>query len=241
MEDSERKSGEGTWLVTYSDLVTLLLVFFVLLYVLAPGIDQSTFNDFISHFQASTSIVFENDESRTQQEEDSFRKEWDEIMKYLENEGLTSEVMLEKIDRGVKLTLSDSLTFNSGSDRLLVGAKGLLRKVGSILGSDVESVKTQGHTDNVPIADSSQFRSNWHLGAARAVSVLRFMAQESSLEPEKFEASSFGKYRPVTSNKTMEGRRRNRRVEIYIIYREKMPWPTIQEASAKLKEPDQSN
>ncbi len=95
MGDSKRKSGNGNWLVTYSDLVTLLLVFFVLLYVLTPGIDQSTFNDFISHFQSSTSVVFENDEASKQSNDDTLKEEWDEVRQFLEQEGLSSEVNIE--------------------------------------------------------------------------------------------------------------------------------------------------
>ncbi|WP_138430785.1 OmpA/MotB family protein [Fodinibius saliphilus] len=220
MGDSEQESGNGNWLVTYSDLVTLLLVFFVLLYVLTPGIDQSTFNNFISHFQSSVSVVNENNASRKQPSNNTLREEWEQIKKYLEEQGLSSEVKIQRIKDGVKITLSDSLTFNSGSARLLARAKDVIEKISGVMGRDVREVKTQGHTDDVPIASNSMYRSNWHLGAARAVSVVQFMSREAPLSPHKFEASSFGEYKPVTTNDTKEGRRKNRRVEIYVRYYE---------------------
>lgn len=217
MEEIERKSGGGNWLVTYSDLVTLLLVFFVLLYVLTPGIDQSTFNDFISYFQASTSIVFEHDEQSKQSDMVTLREEWNEIKRFLEEEGLSSEVRIEKVKEGVKIILRDPLTFDSGSATLLPEAKKVLEKIAEALDQDVRDVKVQGHTDNVPIANS-RYRSNWHLGAARAVSVVLFINEKSQLYPEHFEASSFGEYKPVTTNETPDGKRQNRRVEIYVRY-----------------------
>lgn len=218
MGDSKRKSGNGNWLVTYSDLVTLLLVFFVLLYVLTPGIDQSTFNDFISHFQASTSVVFENDEASKQSNNDTLRDEWKEVKQFLERQGLSSEVDIEKTEEGVKVTLRDSLTFDSGSAMLLPGARKVLREIGGTLSQEVWNVVVQGHTDNVPIASTSGYRSNWHLGAARAVSVVLFLNRNSRLHPRRFEASSFGEYKPVATNETAGGRRQNRRIEIYVKY-----------------------
>ncbi|SHG14662.1 chemotaxis protein MotB [Fodinibius roseus] len=227
MGDSKRKSGNGNWLVTYSDLVTLLLVFFVLLYVLTPGIDQSTFNDFISHFQSSTSVIFENEEASKQSDNDTLRKEWHEVNQFLEQEGLSSEVDIEKTEEGVKVTLRDSLTFDSGSAMLLPGARKVLRKIGSTLSREVWNVVVQGHTDNVPIASTSGYRSNWHLGAARAVSVVLFLNKNSRLQPRRFEASSFGEYKPVATNETSGGRRQNRRVEIYVNYKQEEETPLI--------------
>lgn len=219
MGDSERESGDGNWLVTYSDLVTLLLVFFVLLYVLTPGLDQSRFNDFISHFQSSVSIVKNNNEVSRKSSDNSLRKEWKQVKKFVDMKGLSSEVQIEKIEDGVKVTLSDSLTFNSGSAKLLSRAKVVLGKIRDILGTNVRAVKAQGHTDNVPISESSIYRSNWHLGAARAVSVVLFLRDNAKVAPRKFEASSFGKYKPIATNETPEGRRKNRRVEIYVRYK----------------------
>ncbi len=150
---------------------------------------------------------------------DTLREEWKVIKKYLEEQGLSSEVAIQKIPDGVKVTLSDSLTFNSGSAELLGKARVVLGRIATVFDKDVRSIKVQGHTDNVPISRSSVYRSNWHLGAARAVSVVLFIHEKSSLEAGRFEASSFGKYKPVTTNSTPEGRRRNRRVEIYVQYR----------------------
>lgn len=224
MGDFERESGEGNWIVTYSDLVTLLLVFFVLLYTMTPGIDKSTFNDVISYFQSSQSVVFEKNGSIKKKDNKQLRQEWKKVKKYLKKNQFSSEVDIEQTRKGIKITLNDSLTFNSGSARILKRSEVVLERIAKAIdqgASDVQEVKVHGHTDDVPISDSSRFRSNWHLGAARAVSVVLFVKRQSKLAPKKFEASSYGEYRPVASNETAEGRRKNRRVEIFINYDQK--------------------
>lgn len=218
MGEIERKSGSGNWLTTYSDLVTLLLVFFVLLYVLTPGIDESTFNNIIAHFQNSNSVVFEKSSSSEESDDKTLRQEWEQVQEFLEERGYSEEVDIEKTEEGVKITLNDSLTFNSGSAELLERSEIVLERIAKAIGSNVKEVKTHGHTDNVPISESSIYRTNWHLGAARAVSVVLFLSNESELKSEKFEARSYGEFRPVATNDTPEGRLRNRRVEIYINY-----------------------
>ncbi len=221
MGEIERESGTGNWLTTYSDMVTLLLVFFVLLYVMTPGIDESTFNDIMSYFQSSTSVVFDKEAASKKQDDGQMREEWQEVQKFLEEQGYSEEANIEQTDEGVKITLNDSLTFNSGSAKLLARSETVLKRIAEAIGPDVREVKTHGHTDNVPISENSIYRTNWHLGAARAVSVVLFVSDAADLSSDKFEASSYGEYRPVDTNETPEGRRRNRRVEIYINYEQK--------------------
>ncbi len=221
------KKSTGNWLVTYSDLVTLLLVFFVLLYVLTPGIDQSVFDNFISYFQSSVGVMHQSSviTSTERNREDARMEivnEWIVVEDFLEQHGLSSHVDIEMIPEGMKITLSDSLTFNSGSSEILPNAQLVLGKIAEMFDEDVHSSEVQGHTDNVPISAGSYYRSNWHLGAARAVSVVEFIRERSELPPENYKASSFGEYRPVTTNETSHGRRQNRRVEIYVRYKSLM-------------------
>lgn len=221
MADFERESGEGNWIVTYSDLVTLLLVFFVLLYTMTPGVDKSTFNDFISYFQSSPSVVLNRQSASKKEDKGHLRQEWQDLKEFLKEKGYSLEVIIEQTGKGVKVTLNDSLTFNSGSARILERSEVVLDRIAEALdkgAEEVKAVKVHGHTDNVPISESSRYLSNWHLGAARAVSVVLFLKRQSKLEPKKFEASSYGEYRPVASNETAIGRRKNRRVEIYTSY-----------------------
>lgn len=218
------KGGSGNWLVTYSDLVTLLLVFFVVLYTLTPGIDESVFDNFISYFQQSVGVIDNTSvlEQNSSDADDYRRKiveEWSVIEDFLEREGLSNQVDIEQVPEGMKVTLNDSLTFNSGSSDLLPRAERVLMEIANIFNDEISETEVQGHTDSDPVASSSYYRSNWHLGAARGVSVLKFIQERSDLEPERYKASSYGEYRPVAQNSTLEGKRQNRRVEIYVRYK----------------------
>ncbi|WP_340103521.1 OmpA/MotB family protein [Rhodohalobacter sp. 8-1] len=218
------KGNSGSWLVTYSDMVTLLLVFFVVLYTMTPGIDQSQFDNFISYFQSSVGVIKNNSVVKQKsQDKDEYRKEiveqWSVVEDFLQRQNLSSQVDIEQVAEGVKITLSDSLTFNSGSSDLLPNAERVLDEIAGVFTDEIVETEVQGHTDADPVASSSYYRSNWHLGAARGVSVLKYIQDRSGLEPERYKASSFGEYRPIAENTTLEGKRRNRRVEIYVKYK----------------------
>lgn len=220
------KKDTGNWIVTYSDLVTLLLVFFVLMYVLTTNIDQSTFDNFISFFQNSSGVldkssaVQKDSSEETEDPREEINNEWASVDDFLEIHGLSENVEIEGFNDGIKITLSDSLTFESGSSQLLAVAELVLGRIAEMFDERVANTEVQGHTDNVPISQNSFYPSNWHLGAARAVSVLEFLRDKSELEPENFKASSFGEFRPISTNETVSGRRQNRRVEIYVSYKD---------------------
>jgi len=116
------------------------------------------------------------------------------------------------------VTLSDSLTFESGSSRLLPAAQVVLEEVAKVFDDAIRETEVLGHTDNVPIGQGSYYPTNWHLGAARAVSVVQFIQQRVVLDPQRFKASSFGEYKPIATNLSVQGRRQNRRVEIFVRY-----------------------
>lgn len=225
MGKSEGSSDD--WLVTYGDLVTLLLVFFVLLYTLTPGVEETAFNSFISYFQKNSGF-FEQAQMATEsaqnqadpEQVEEFIEEqlarWEAFTDFLEEQNLESDVNVKLMTDGVLITLSDSLTFRSGSDKLLPKAQLILQQVSKTINNDVEEIEVQGHTDNVPLGTGAKFSSNWHLGAARAVSVVQYLQTRSQADIDRFKASSYGEYRPVADNATREGRRKNRRVEIYL-------------------------
>ncbi|MAO63678.1 MAG: hypothetical protein CL666_01630 [Balneola sp.] len=221
------KGSSGNWLMTYGDLMTLLLVFFVLLYTLTPSVNDAVFKQFISYFQDDSGF-FDAQNIKTEDFEammDSTNIEdlmeerveyWQAFADILENHEFSEEVDIEISSSGVKITLNDSLTFKSGSSRLLPNARIILDEVAQKIDDKIWEVEVQGHTDNVPIKDTSEHKTNWHLGAARSVSVVQFLQQNADIEPNKFKASSFGEFNPIVENDTEDGRRRNRRVEIYL-------------------------
>lgn len=221
------KEDSGTWLMTYGDLVTLLLVFFVLLYTMTPGVEEQAFNSFISYFQQHSGFFPDNSSVTTDlqnnpnpEQTEEFMEEqierWQAMAEFVENTASMQGVDIEATDEGFLITLNDSVAFASGSSDLLPGAKEILKEVANSINTGQWEVEVQGHTDNIPISGGSVHQTNWHLGAARAVSVLQYVEEMAEIKPGQFKASSFGEHRPVAENNTADGRRRNRRVEIYL-------------------------
>lgn len=225
-------NSQDDWLVTYSDLVTLILTFFVLLYTMTSGVEEKTFNSFLQYFQNNSGFMEEAaavtesinnqvDPEKMQDAMEEQMEQWQSFADFLEEHQLSNEVDVKMLTDGVKITLSDSLTFESGSSEILPKAKEVLEKIAEMIESNLEEIEVQGHTDDIPIARNSFYHTNWHLGAGRAVSVVQYLQKSSEIDPKRFKATSFGEYRPVAENDTPEGRRKNRRVEIYIRNRTK--------------------
>jgi len=221
------KKDSGNWLMTYADLVTALMAFFVLLYTLTPGVEDKAFNTFIEYFQKHSGLLDAANASpqsesnvinpeKIQEYTNEQASRWQAFIDYLEEEEIQEDVEISMVSDGVLITLSDSLTFQSGSAELLPQARDILNLVGKTISNSVAEVEVQGHTDNVPINESSGYKSNWYLGAARAVAVVEFLQLNAEIDANQFKATSFGEYRPVSTNLTREGRRANRRVEVYL-------------------------
>jgi chemotaxis protein MotB len=128
------------------------------------------------------------------------------------------KIKLEEIDGRLKMIFVDRILFDSGSAEIQEEGKQLLLKIAEILNRQQETlIVIEGHTDSLPIAPAARerFPSNWELSAARASTVARFLAETAGLDPRRLAASGFSRYRPLASNDTAEGRRQNRRIEIF--------------------------
>ncbi|TVQ12149.1 MAG: hypothetical protein EA364_09185 [Balneolaceae bacterium] len=218
MGRTSRKSGSGTWLITYSDLVTLLMVFFIVLYTLTPGIEERKFNMILKTFQGGNKVL--DAESIMPAEtfiiESRRVQKWDSVRRYIEFNMVEDRMEVEMLPDGIKIVLSDDLTFDSGSSRLLNEAKKILSDLSHVFKNDVLAVEIDGHTDNRPLLPGAQYKTNWQLGASRATSVLEYLLSVSTLDAGAFRATTYSEYRPRSDNKTEEGRRSNRRVEIFL-------------------------
>lgn len=139
------------------------------------------------------------------------------LEKELQSEIRDKRVKLEMAERGLVLTFVSEVLFDSGKNSLRTEALESLEKVASVIREKVpdREIGIEGHTDNEPIERSS-WKSNWELSTGRATSVLHHL-EESGVNPQHLVALGYGEYRPVASNSTHEGRRKNRRVEIVIL------------------------
>lgn len=244
MERRKQKIDKGApkWMVTFSDLMTLILVFFILLFSMSV-VDATKFRAVAESFQQRaifdfypSLIPFENPAEDISVKKDPFedvndpfkdvrKKEKDsdndldqmiiEVQQFLEENQLNDVISASRDDRGVVLVLQERTLFESGEAQILEGAKPFLTKVGTLLETIPNLVKVEGHTDSRPI-NTFRFPSNWELSGARASSVIRYMIDESNIEPYRFLAVGYGDTRPVVPNTTAENLQKNRRVVIVI-------------------------
>ncbi len=122
--------------------------------------------------------------------------------------------------RRLSVIISEDLIFDRGGTEIKPEGFGLLRKIGAVLkGVSDKDIRVEGHTDNTPPGDNNGKRvpSNWHLSAARAASVARFLSDEAGVSPTLMSAAGYADERPLASNSTPEGRSRNRRIAITLL------------------------
>lgn len=230
----EPKAGLPEWLATYGDLVTLLMCFFVLLFAFS-NIDAQKFEAVMQSFQGSAGIlsggkslsdgpfVFngmpESQVSESPQETEKLQMLKEQVEKYLEQNNLQANVLVELDARGLLLRFKENVLFDSGKAVLKPDALKILSFLGDILNKPEFAeryIRVEGHTDNIPIR-TEVFPSNWELSTGRAASVIRFYIENTELKPARFAASGYGEYYPVANNTTTEGRALNRRVDIVIL------------------------
>ena len=129
------------------------------------------------------------------------------------NNGLAE---VERDGDKIIVRLASQGSFVSGSSNLQPGFAGLLTRVGNSLSVTSGKVRVEGHTDNIPVAFSERFNSNWDLSAARSASVADFFADNSELDQSAITVAGFADTRPIESNNTAAGRARNRRIEVIV-------------------------
>lgn len=212
--------------MTYADFITLMMIFFIVLYTLTPGVERQKFEAIIGAFQDDQGVLHHDSVVNEGQLDIQVKRNenWKQFQQYIRQEGLSKEVQVDLMSEGIRITLGESVAFDTYSARLKPKAKGILQKVGKNLtaytAEELKKIEVQGHTDNRPVKEGAVlYKSNWELGAARAISVVRFLADKTHVNPEYLKASTYGPYRPRATNKTKAGRQRNRRVEIYIRYK----------------------
>jgi chemotaxis protein MotB len=119
-------------------------------------------------------------------------------------------------DGRMVVELATDVLFSSGSAKLSQEGKAAITEVAGVLASiPNRAFQIEGHTDNVPI-ETAQYRSNWDLAAARAITVLKTMV-EAGMPENRISAASYGESKPAHGNDTPEGKAANRRIEIVVV------------------------
>ncbi len=130
-----------------------------------------------------------------------------------EEEGLSVDIRNGK----VYVSLDENLLFPSGSTVVNPRGKDALRKLAQVLERNPEiNITIEGHTDNVPYKSKGEIKDNWDLSVMRSTSIIRIILENSKIDPKRLTASGKGEFSPIATNKTNEGRAKNRRTEIIL-------------------------
>ncbi len=232
----QEQPGSPLWMTTYSDMVTLLLTFFILLYTMSV-IDIERFQTVIISIQTSflghTGIMDQTPETRDSPEEsmefeEGFISEADllerareaeeiiaEVRLFLTELGIEAEAEVSLDERGIVLELPDYLFFERARADLKPEARDILDKFSELFLRLDRSIIVEGHTCNLPI-NVPEFPSNWELAVIRAVRVTRYLVEEKGLDPRYLKATGYGEFNPLEPNVSPEARARNRRVTMVI-------------------------
>jgi chemotaxis protein MotB len=216
----EEHDNADRWLLTYADLITLLLGLFVILYAVSK-IDGEKYNKMINAlggvFGKEPVGVFQGAKVIVEPELSSLEAEREQIERKIEAAiPVDGTVSISQNERGVTVHIMDELLFSSGSAVLKPGALTLLEDLSGVLRQIPHDIRVEGHTDNVPI-QTPVFPSNWHLSVARAVNAAHFMVQRCNIAPERVSVVGYSEYRPLLPNISDDNRAKNRRVDIVIV------------------------
>lgn len=232
---AKRKSEEEAadtmkWMVTFSDLITLLLTFFVLLLTMC-SLEAGKVEQFRTACSEAMGVLLEGKYSELQEriltsskrqiDEQALKmenvlKQFSGIKTMLLSEDKGGRLNFKELERGLSIIIRDDLLFGSGKSEINPEGISVLRDIGSKFENFEGKVIVEGHTDNISIS-TEKFPSNWELSIARAVNIVRFLAEEVGVKPMKMSAVGYADTKPVVSNDTPENRRRNRRVEIILV------------------------
>jgi len=209
--------NQDRWLLTYADLITLLLGLFVILYAMSK-IDTKKYNDWITAFEGMFG------QSQAKMEQGIGNKglieglsEQMRIQQMLQSAlGTNDRISISLDERGVTIHIQEELLFPSGQAELKGSSFVMLDSMANVVNRLPNDIRVEGHTDNMPI-NTVRFPSNWHLSVARAMNTGYYLIQHHQVNPDKISVVGYGEYRPIALNKTAEGRALNRRVDIVIL------------------------
>jgi chemotaxis protein MotB len=226
----------NAWMVTFGDLIMLLLTFFVLLLTMKSmdsGVLKERFQELAStsgplDFSDSTpgGSIVEGTSVYKRSMVISNNRMLQEMLDLLDGierqkaEDHNLEELLEIIDikedaRGVVIVMECDQLFDSGKAEIRSDRFGTLDNIGRLFRNVLNDIHVVGHTDNRPMQGGA-FASNLELSAYRALSVVFYLTDGLGLKAKRFSAGGLGDLRPQYSNETDTGRSRNRRVEFVL-------------------------
>jgi chemotaxis protein MotB len=221
---------EAIWLVTYADLMTLLLVFFIIMYAIS-SINLLKFRSVLASIQFSLGeknpgiglleiVKTEQLDKKVSLADLTGLKSREnemlgDIEDLIQKKQLGKHIIAQISEGKIYIQIRGKVLFDSGAAQLNDGARPILDKIVGIIQDYEEfNVNIKGHTDNTPIS-TAQFASNWELSAIRATTVLKYFI-DGEVNPMRLTATGYGDLLPLVTNNSAENRATNRRVEFVL-------------------------
>lgn len=225
-QSHEEHENSERWLLTYADLITLLLAFFIVMYSMSKvdakkfGAVSTALHKILSGggllLKGDLGTVVAPTQSYVPSESIDLKIVMGKMEEDLKSAALSGKLRIKQDARGVVLSLSDKVLFESGKAEIQPGARAILDTLATLLAKYPNEVRVEGHTDNVPM-HSERFASNWELSSARATAVIRYLVESHRMSPAQLSAAGYAEYRPEVANDSPEGQARNRRVDFVIL------------------------
>ncbi len=235
----EEGSGHETagimrWLITYADMITLLLALFIMLYAIST-MDIERFKALMEEFQVLFSSgravmpggkgMLKVGAPESQKplivpllpgKKPEMHEEEEMLEHYVEQTNLEGKLLVHREERGLVVSLlTDGVFFELASANLSPPAKKVLKDLAPVLRRSNRLLRVEGHTCDLPI-HTQKFPSNWELSVARATAVVRFLIA-CGVPPDRLSAVGYGENRPMVPNTSEDNRRLNRRVDIVLL------------------------
>ncbi|HDP25842.1 MAG TPA: hypothetical protein ENN34_10420 [Deltaproteobacteria bacterium] len=219
----------NAWMVTFSDMVTLLITFFVLL-ISMTSLDDKALKELFGFFNevmgpiefpqtqemSGVPLIIDIVTPKLFFDAMTLNKSLLDSLDSRGVGGLTGRgpqpMEVREINRGMAILLNSEILFDVGSSQLKREAEPVLMGIAEVIRNSASLISVEGHTDN---RGSSEM--NWRLSLSRAIRILDYFVYTAGMSPTNFCVAGYGPTRPVASNTTDEGRSQNRRVEIIIL------------------------
>jgi chemotaxis protein MotB len=218
------RGGHDRWLLSYADLVTLLLALFTTLYA-ASSVDAGKLRPIESSLREAfnappieataprASVVPPVAVVEGEAAQEALRRR---LMEELAEALRREQVDIHRDARGLVVSLPEEAAFGVGSTDVTGEARTLIGRVAAAVGQTPNPMRIEGHTDDVPIR-TPRFASNWELSTARASAVVAYLVEQEGFDPARLSAAGYGEFHPRVANDTAENRARNRRIDIVIL------------------------
>lgn len=223
MRKKKREESGGSWMDTYGDMVTLLLCFFVMLYAIS-AVDQTKWANLVKSLNPDAVKQIEEeieDPSDSKQQVTKVPKDfetlYENLKKEVEEKDLATEIEVKKGEGFTFISFKDNVFFDGYSYALKDRGKQILDDFAKVIkpyNKQVKAVEVLGHTADVPHQKSTM--NDRFLSSNRATAVVVYLQEKNVIDPSKMISMGYGHFWPIATNDTVEGRAKNRRVEVLI-------------------------